>query len=59
LWRLACDDLVQYDDRPELEIIEARMLLLWGNRDAFFSRAARSTRRAYVQFSVAVLRQLA
>jgi len=39
LWRLAFGSLVEYDDRRELEHIEARTLLLWGDRDALFSRA--------------------
>lgn len=39
LWRLALDSLVEYDDTRQLERIEARTLLLWGDRDALFSRA--------------------
>jgi non-heme chloroperoxidase len=39
LWRLALDCLLEYDDTRELERIEARTLLLWGDRDALFSRA--------------------
>jgi pimeloyl-ACP methyl ester carboxylesterase len=39
LWRLAFESLLEYDDRRELERIEARTLLLWGDRDALFSRA--------------------
>lgn len=39
LWRLAFESLIEYDDRRELERIEARTLLLWGDRDALFSRA--------------------
>jgi pimeloyl-ACP methyl ester carboxylesterase len=39
LWRLAFESLLDYDDRRELERIEARTLLLWGDRDALFSRA--------------------
>jgi len=38
LWRLAFESLIEYDDRRELERIEARTLLLWGDRDALFSR---------------------
>jgi len=39
LWRLALDRLVEYDDAQELQRIESRTLLLWGDRDALFSRA--------------------
>jgi pimeloyl-ACP methyl ester carboxylesterase len=39
LWRLALDALIEYDDTRQLEDIEARTLLLWGDRDALFSRA--------------------
>lgn len=38
LWRLALDGLVEYNDVRQLERIEARTLLLWGDRDALFSR---------------------
>jgi pimeloyl-ACP methyl ester carboxylesterase len=38
LWRLALDGLVAYDDTRELQRIQARTLLLWGDRDALFSR---------------------
>jgi non-heme chloroperoxidase len=38
LWRLAFDGLIEYDDARQLELIEARTLLLWGERDALFSR---------------------
>jgi pimeloyl-ACP methyl ester carboxylesterase len=38
LWRLALDGLVAYDDTCELQRIQARTLLLWGDRDALFSR---------------------
>jgi len=38
LWRLAFDHLVAYDDAWQLEGIEARTLLLWGDRDPLFSR---------------------
>lgn len=38
LWRLALDGLVDYNDTRQLERIEARTLLLWGDRDALFSR---------------------
>jgi non-heme chloroperoxidase len=39
LWRLAIDRLVEYDDSQQLAQIEAPTLLLWGDRDALFSRA--------------------
>lgn len=39
LWRLAIDRLVEYDDSHQLARIEAPTLLLWGDRDALFSRA--------------------
>ena len=39
LWRLAIDRLVEYDDSQQLAKIEAPTLLLWGDRDALFSRA--------------------
>lgn len=39
LWRLTLDGLAEYDDRLRLERIEARTLLMWGDRDALFSRA--------------------
>ena len=38
LWRLAIDCLVEYDDTQQLARIEAPTLLLWGDRDALFSR---------------------
>jgi non-heme chloroperoxidase len=38
LWRLAFDSLLEYNDTRQLERIEARTLLLWGDRDALFSR---------------------
>ena len=38
LWRLAIDGLLEYDDTRELARIEAPTLLLWGDRDALFSR---------------------
>lgn len=38
LWRLAFDALLEYDDARQLEHIEAPTLLLWGDRDALFSR---------------------
>jgi pimeloyl-ACP methyl ester carboxylesterase len=38
LWRVALDSLIEYDDTRHLELIEARTLLLWGDRDALFSR---------------------
>ncbi len=40
LWRLAIDRLVEYEDSRQLALIEAPTLLLWGDRDALFSRAA-------------------
>jgi non-heme chloroperoxidase len=39
LWRGAIDHLLAYDDTPRLARIEASTLLLWGDRDALFSRA--------------------
>lgn len=39
LWRLTIDRLVEYDDSRQLVRIEAPTLLLWGDRDALFSRA--------------------
>ena len=39
LWRLAFESLIEYDDRLQLNSIEARTLLVWGDRDALFSRA--------------------
>ena len=39
LWRLAIDRLVEYDDSQQLAKIEVPTLLLWGDRDALFSRA--------------------
>ena len=38
LWRLAFDGLLDHNDTRQLERIEARTLLLWGDRDALFSR---------------------
>ncbi|HET9446259.1 MAG TPA: alpha/beta hydrolase, partial [Steroidobacteraceae bacterium] len=38
LWRLTFDSLLDYNDARLLERIEARTLLLWGDRDALFSR---------------------
>jgi non-heme chloroperoxidase len=38
LWRLAFDGLLDYNDTRLLERIEARTLLVWGDRDALFSR---------------------
>ncbi|MGH9253229.1 MAG: alpha/beta fold hydrolase [Vicinamibacterales bacterium] len=39
LWRLAIDRLIEYDDTQQLARIEAPTLLLWGDRDALFSRS--------------------
>jgi non-heme chloroperoxidase len=39
LWRLTFDRLLEYDDTQQLARIEAPTLLLWGDRDALFSRA--------------------
>ena len=39
LWRLAMDKLVEYDDTKRLARIEAPTHLLWGDKDAIFSRA--------------------
>lgn len=38
LWRLAIDRLVEYDDATELPRIKAPTQLLWGDKDALFSR---------------------
>ena len=38
LWRLVLDRLIEYDDTQQLARIEAQTLLLWGDRDALFSR---------------------
>jgi pimeloyl-ACP methyl ester carboxylesterase len=38
LWRLTFDSLLDYNDTRLLERLEARTLLLWGDRDALFSR---------------------
>jgi pimeloyl-ACP methyl ester carboxylesterase len=38
LWRRAFDGLLDYDDSPQLGQIAAPTLLLWGDRDALFSR---------------------
>jgi pimeloyl-ACP methyl ester carboxylesterase len=38
LWRLAIDRLVEYDDTEQIARITAPTLLLWGDRDALFSR---------------------
>jgi pimeloyl-ACP methyl ester carboxylesterase len=39
LWRLAMDKLVEYDDTKQLARIEVPTHLLWGDKDAVFSRA--------------------
>jgi non-heme chloroperoxidase len=39
LWRIIMDRLVEYDDAQHLARIEAPTLLLWGDRDALFSRS--------------------
>jgi pimeloyl-ACP methyl ester carboxylesterase len=39
LWRLTFDELLKYDDTRQLAQIQAPTLLLWGERDALFSRA--------------------
>jgi pimeloyl-ACP methyl ester carboxylesterase len=39
LWRLALDRLLEYDDTDQLSRIEVPTLLLWGDRDALFSRS--------------------
>ncbi len=39
LWRLAIDRLLEYDDAGGLARVTAPTLLLWGDRDALFSRA--------------------
>jgi len=38
LWRLAIDRLIECDDAKELSRIEAPTQLLWGDKDALFSR---------------------
>jgi non-heme chloroperoxidase len=38
LWRVMIDGLLEYDDTPQLARIKAPTLLLWGDRDALFSR---------------------
>ena len=38
LWRLAIDALVEYDDTKQLATIKAPTQLLWGDKDALFSR---------------------
>jgi non-heme chloroperoxidase len=38
LWRLTLDHLLDYDDSSELAQIKVPTLLLWGDRDALFSR---------------------
>ena len=39
LWRLAIDRLLEHDDTGQLARIEVPTFLLWGERDALFSRA--------------------
>jgi non-heme chloroperoxidase len=39
LWRLTIDRMAEHDDTQQLARIEAPTLLLWGERDALFSRA--------------------
>jgi len=39
LWRLAIDRLLEYDDTKQLARIKAPTQLLWGDKDALFSRA--------------------
>jgi len=46
LWRLAIDRLVEYDDTQQLPRIAAPTLLLWGDRDAIFSREEQARFRA-------------
>jgi non-heme chloroperoxidase len=38
LWRLTIDQMLAYDDTRQLARIQAPTLLLWGDRDALFSR---------------------
>jgi non-heme chloroperoxidase len=38
LWRLAIDRLIEYDDAKQLGTIKAPTQLLWGDKDALFSR---------------------
>jgi non-heme chloroperoxidase len=42
LWRLTIDQMLAYDDTRQLARIQAPTLLLWGDRDALFSRADQS-----------------
>ena len=46
LWRLAIERLVESDDTARLARIEAPVLLLWGDRDALFSREEQERFRA-------------
>ena len=46
LWRLAVDRLIEYDDTQRLSRIKAPTLLLWGDRDALFSRTEQDDFRA-------------
>ena len=39
LWRLTIDRLIEYDDTGRLAQVTVPTLLLWGDRDALFSRA--------------------
>jgi len=38
LWRLTIERLLEHDDAPQLARIQAPVRLLWGDRDALFSR---------------------
>jgi non-heme chloroperoxidase len=46
LWRLTIDPMLAYDDTRQLARIQAPTLLLWGDRDALFSRADQDRMKA-------------
>ena len=46
LWRLTIDQMLAYDDTRQLARIQAPTLLLWGDRDALFSRADQDRMKA-------------
>lgn len=48
LWRDVLDNLLDYDDRATLPRIEAPTLLIWGERDALFSRADQEALKAAI-----------
>ena len=39
VWKAACRGMIDVDHTPELYKIDAETLLIWGERDAYFSRA--------------------